>query len=89
MENLAWFFLGEDSKYRLTELNSHGPTVKGWRSERNCIYPQEIVLKLEKKCVLSKIQILAHQFMIRKYVTLKDICLMELVRDVLLTSGYF
>lgn len=60
-----FFFLGEDSKYRLTELNFHGPTVKGWRSERNCIYPQEIVLKLEKKCVINKIQILAHQFMIR------------------------
>ncbi|XP_066143045.1 centrosomal protein of 104 kDa isoform X2 [Euwallacea fornicatus] len=54
----------EDSKYRLTELNSHGPIVRGWRSEKNCDYPQEIVLQLEKRCVLDKIQILAHQYMI-------------------------
>ncbi|XP_066262191.1 centrosomal protein of 104 kDa isoform X2 [Euwallacea similis] len=57
----------EDSKYRLTELNSHGPTVRGWRSEKNCGYPQEIVLQLEKRCVLDKIQILAHQYMIRTF----------------------
>ncbi|KAL1513775.1 hypothetical protein ABEB36_003140 [Hypothenemus hampei] len=54
----------EDSKFRYTELNSHGPTVKGWRSEKNCEFPQEIVLQITKKCVLNKIQILAHQFLI-------------------------
>ncbi|XP_050305639.1 centrosomal protein of 104 kDa isoform X2 [Anthonomus grandis grandis] len=54
----------EDPKYRLIELNSHGPTVKGWQSGKNCEYPQEIILQLERKCVLEKIQILAHQFMI-------------------------
>lgn len=61
-------FLGEDPKYRLTELNTHGPIVKGWQSRKNCEYPQEIVLHLEKRCVLNKIQILAHQYMIRMYI---------------------
>lgn len=45
----------------------HGPTVRGWRSEKNCDYPQEIVLQLERRCVLNKVQILIHQFLIRKY----------------------
>nr|XP_023030197.1 centrosomal protein of 104 kDa [Leptinotarsa decemlineata] len=54
----------EDPKYRYTELNTHGPIVKGWQSEKNCNYPQELILQLEKRCILNKIQILAHQFLI-------------------------
>ncbi|KAF7267295.1 hypothetical protein GWI33_019484 [Rhynchophorus ferrugineus] len=54
----------EEAKYRISELNIHGPTVKGWRSERDCQYPQEVVLRLEKRCILNKIQILAHQYLI-------------------------
>ncbi|XP_030760199.1 centrosomal protein of 104 kDa [Sitophilus oryzae] len=54
----------EDSRYRVSELNVHGPTVKGWRSEKECQYPQEVVLQLERKCSLNKIQILAHQYLI-------------------------
>lgn len=56
---------GEDPKHRSTELNTHGPTVKGWQSEKNCEYPQEIVLQLEKRCSITKIQFLAHQYLIR------------------------
>lgn len=58
--------VGEDVKYRAEELNAHGPTVKGWQSPKNCEYPQEIVLKFERKCSVSKIQVLAHQYLIRK-----------------------
>lgn len=58
---------GEDPKYRSTELNVHGPTVKGWQSEKKCEYPQEIILKLEKRYILTKIQLLAHQYLIRKF----------------------
>lgn len=57
--------LGEDTNYRSNELNTHGPTVKGWRSIKNSNYPQEIILQLNKQCILNKIQILAHQYMIR------------------------
>ncbi|XP_063905541.1 centrosomal protein of 104 kDa isoform X1 [Zophobas morio] len=54
----------EDPKYRATELNTHGPTVKGWQSARNCEYPQEVVIQLDKRCSLNKIQLLAHQYLI-------------------------
>ncbi|CAG9813741.1 unnamed protein product [Phaedon cochleariae] len=54
----------EDPKYRFTELNTHSPIIKGWKSEKNCDYPQEIILQLEKRCILNKIQILAHQYLI-------------------------
>ncbi|XP_044263745.1 centrosomal protein of 104 kDa [Tribolium madens] len=54
----------EDPKYRATELNTHGPTVKGWQSAKNCEYPQEVVIQLTKRCCLNKIQILAHQYLI-------------------------
>ncbi|XP_072390154.1 centrosomal protein of 104 kDa [Diabrotica undecimpunctata] len=64
------FATSEDPKYKYLELNSHGPIVKGWQSEKDCKYPQEIVLKLETRCILNKIQILAHQFMISTKVEL-------------------
>lgn len=56
----------EDSKHRASELNAHGPTVKGWQSAKNCEYPQEIILQLEKRSSLNKMQFLAHQYLIRK-----------------------
>ena len=64
-----FFFLisGEDERYRATELNYHGPTVKGWRSAQNCPYPQEITMQLNTMAVLHRIQILAHQYLIREY----------------------
>ncbi|KAI4468648.1 glycine- glutamate- thienylcyclohexylpiperidine-binding protein [Holotrichia oblita] len=54
----------EDPKYKSIELNAHAPTVKGWQSSKNCEYPQEIVLQLETRCTVDKIQILAHQYLI-------------------------
>lgn len=53
--------------YPSSELNNHGPTVKGWRSSKNCEYPQQLVLKLNETTVIQQIQILAHQYLIRKY----------------------
>ncbi|CAG9766448.1 unnamed protein product [Ceutorhynchus assimilis] len=64
IEFVAKTATSEDPKYRLTELNTHGPTVKGWQSAKNCQYPQEIVIQLRQKCYLNKIQILSHQHMI-------------------------
>lgn len=61
-------FLGEDPKHRASELNIHGPTVKGWQTAKNCEYPQELVIQLEQRISLNKIQILAHQFLIRMYI---------------------
>lgn len=59
--------LGEDVIYQSSELNNHGPTVKGWRSSKNCDYPQQLVLKLSETTIIHQIQILAHQYLIRKY----------------------
>ncbi|XP_049940431.1 centrosomal protein of 104 kDa [Schistocerca serialis cubense] len=55
---------GEDEHHRATELNVHGPTVRGWQSAQACTYPQELVLQLHAEAVVSRIQILAHQFLI-------------------------
>ncbi|GAB6024051.1 hypothetical protein CHUAL_008771 [Chamberlinius hualienensis] len=55
---------GEDEHHRAKELNAHGPTVHGWQSPKFCTYPQEIVMKLENRCRIFKIQILSHQFLI-------------------------
>ncbi|KAI8848250.1 hypothetical protein BC829DRAFT_394433 [Chytridium lagenaria] len=46
-------------------VHNHTPLAKGWRSERFCIFPQVLVLKLAPgNCRLRKIQILSHHFMI-------------------------
>ncbi|XP_022908235.1 centrosomal protein of 104 kDa [Onthophagus taurus] len=58
------FATDEDPKYKSSELNIHSPTVKGWQSSKNCDFPQEIVVQLEKRCALDKVQILAHQYLI-------------------------
>ena len=33
-------FSGEDERHKAKELNVHGPLVKGWQSQRFCLYPQ-------------------------------------------------
>jgi centrosomal protein CEP104 len=57
---------GEDEHYRASELNAHGPTVVGWQSARECSYPQELILQLHSTATVQKIQVLAHQYLIRK-----------------------
>ncbi|KAF6201593.1 hypothetical protein GE061_003985, partial [Apolygus lucorum] len=54
----------EEEKFRASELNDHGPTVRGWQSAKECGFPQEIILRLETPTVLSQVQILAHQYLI-------------------------
>ncbi|XP_061197353.1 centrosomal protein of 104 kDa-like isoform X1 [Saccostrea echinata] len=55
---------GQDESYRAAELNYHSPLTKGWQSSRYCLYPQDIVLQLEHRSRLRKIQILSHQYLI-------------------------
>lgn len=55
---------GQDVNYRATELNHHGPLTKGWQSSRFCMYPQDIVLQLNGRARIKKIQILSHQYLI-------------------------
>lgn len=58
---------GEDENHRAKELNVHGPTVQGWQSPRFCTYPQEIIVQLESRSRICKIQILSHQFLIATF----------------------
>ncbi|KAH9514057.1 hypothetical protein Btru_030100 [Bulinus truncatus] len=55
---------GQDDVYRASELNHHSPLTKGWQSARFCLYPQDMVLQLETRSRLRKIQILSHQILI-------------------------
>lgn len=59
-------FLGEEDRHSSLELNIHGPTVRGWQSARRCGYPQELILRLHGPAKLTRIQVLAHQYLIRK-----------------------
>ncbi|XP_064459355.1 centrosomal protein of 104 kDa-like [Ornithodoros turicata] len=55
---------GEDDNFPAAELNVHGPTVKGWLSKKYATYPQEIIIQMEVKCRICRIQILSHQYCI-------------------------
>ncbi|XP_070207078.1 centrosomal protein of 104 kDa-like isoform X2 [Littorina saxatilis] len=55
---------GEDDIHKAGDLNYHGPLAKGWVASRFCLYPQDIVIQLEGRARLRKIQILSHQFLI-------------------------
>lgn len=58
----------EDSEYPSSELNSHGPAVVGWRSKADStLEPKEIILRFDKPAIVCRIQVLAHQFMIREF----------------------
>ncbi|XP_011351570.1 centrosomal protein of 104 kDa isoform X5 [Ooceraea biroi] len=54
----------EEDRHSSLELNVHGPTVRGWQSARNCTYPQELILRLHSPTKLTRIQVLAHQYLI-------------------------
>ena len=61
---------GSDDEYSSSSLESHGPSVKGWRSERFCVYPQELVLQLPSVIRVRKLQILSHQYLIARKIEL-------------------
>lgn len=61
------FFTDEETEYSSSELNGHGPAVVGWRCKANStLSPKEIIIRFEKPAVVCRIQVLAHQYMIRK-----------------------
>lgn len=58
----------EEPEYPVSELNSHGPAVQGWRCKADSsLSPKEIILRFDKPAVVCRIQVLAHQYMIREY----------------------
>ncbi|KAI5699696.1 hypothetical protein M8J75_007080 [Diaphorina citri] len=60
----------EDEQFPPSELNHHGPTVRGWKSQKHCSFPQNLILKLERSAIVNQIQILAHQFLIPERIDL-------------------
>ncbi|KAG4074994.1 hypothetical protein HA402_014573 [Bradysia odoriphaga] len=59
------FVSDEDLDFPSNELNSHGPTVQGWRNHPESVIPnQEIILRLHNPAQICRIQVLAHQFLI-------------------------
>ncbi|CAH1776232.1 unnamed protein product [Owenia fusiformis] len=55
---------GQDEHFKAVELNTHSPLTKGWQSARFCLYPQDIVVKLDFRSRLRKVQLLSHQFLV-------------------------
>ncbi|XP_037958255.1 centrosomal protein of 104 kDa isoform X2 [Teleopsis dalmanni] len=65
------FASDEDPSFPASELNSHGPTVHGWRSASNStINPHDIILRFHRPTKICRIQILAHQYLIPEKVEL-------------------
>lgn len=66
-KSLICLLLDEDSDYPASELNSHSPTVHGWRSNPSSpVTPKEIVLRFFNPARIVRIQVLAHQYFIRE-----------------------
>ncbi|XP_023812046.1 centrosomal protein of 104 kDa isoform X4 [Oryzias latipes] len=53
-----------EDHFSAEELMVHAPTVRGWRSSRLCSFPQYILLQLEGRSRVRKLQLLAHQYLI-------------------------
>ncbi|XP_036961198.1 centrosomal protein of 104 kDa isoform X2 [Acanthopagrus latus] len=53
-----------EDNFSAKELMVHAPTVNGWRSNRQCSYPQHITLQLVERSRVRKLQLLAHQYLI-------------------------
>uniref|UniRef100_A0A3P9JS90 Centrosomal protein of 104 kDa n=1 Tax=Oryzias latipes TaxID=8090 RepID=A0A3P9JS90_ORYLA len=53
-----------EDHFSAEELMVHAPTVTGWRSSRLCSFPQHILLQLEGRSRVRKLQLLAHQYLI-------------------------
>ncbi|XP_063698655.1 centrosomal protein of 104 kDa [Culicoides brevitarsis] len=64
------FASDEQTDFPASELNTHGPTVQGWRSNPENNTPKEILLKLDHPARISKIQVLAHQYLIPERIEL-------------------
>ncbi|XP_037819990.1 centrosomal protein of 104 kDa isoform X1 [Lucilia sericata] len=65
------FASDEDPNFPASELNTHGPTVHGWRSAvGSTLTPHDIVLRFHKPAKICRIQLLAHQYLIPEKVEL-------------------
>ncbi|XP_030376803.1 centrosomal protein of 104 kDa [Scaptodrosophila lebanonensis] len=65
------FASDEDPNYPASELNTHGPTVHGWRSAADCsLKTHDIIMRFHQPAKIYRIQLLAHQYLIPEKVEL-------------------
>ena len=69
-------------EYRLVEISSEeetnpglqlvevGPQARGWLAAKYCIFPQSVVLALNTRTTLEKIQIMGHPWAVTSKVTI-------------------
>nr|XP_018668059.1 centrosomal protein of 104 kDa isoform X1 [Ciona intestinalis] len=55
---------GEAEGYGAKNLEHQNPTIPGWQTPRFCVYPQELIIRMNERTNVKKLQLLAHQFMI-------------------------
>ncbi|KAH8405097.1 hypothetical protein KR222_001317, partial [Zaprionus bogoriensis] len=61
----------EDAGFPASELNTHGPTVHGWRSALDSgLGTHDIILRFHQPAKIYRIQLLAHQYLIPEKVEL-------------------
>ncbi|XP_041448404.1 centrosomal protein of 104 kDa isoform X1 [Drosophila obscura] len=65
------FASDEDPNFPASELNTHGPTVHGWRSTVDGnLTTHDIILRFQQPAKIYRIQLLAHQYLIPEKVEL-------------------
>ncbi|KAH8283064.1 hypothetical protein KR054_011978 [Drosophila jambulina] len=65
------FATDEDVAFPASELNTHGPTVHGWRSAPDSgLTTHDIILRFHQPAKIYRIQLLAHQYLIPEKVEL-------------------
>ncbi|KAH8249202.1 hypothetical protein KR032_007184 [Drosophila birchii] len=65
------FASDEDVSFPASELNTHGPTVHGWRSAPDSgLTTHDIILRFHQPAKIYRIQLLAHQYLIPEKVEL-------------------
>ena len=60
---------GEQPGFPSSELERHGPTINGWKTSKAVsatALEHELILQFESRARLGHIQLLAHQYLIRK-----------------------
>jgi hypothetical protein len=50
----------EEEGHRGSELVEVGPQARGWMAAKYCIYPQTVILGLESRTTVEKLQIMGH-----------------------------
>ncbi|ESN90330.1 hypothetical protein HELRODRAFT_189836 [Helobdella robusta] len=64
----------EERGFEAKSLNFQSPFSNGWKSSKSCSYPQQLVLQLENRSNVRKIQIMVHHQLIPEII---EICAVD------------